>query len=376
MPSISKPVRKKDGTYTCRVRFFDSSQLPNYKTKTYTAESAAAAKSLAYKDVQDYDKGLLNPWTNTKKNAKTSSNKYKLQNLIIQYKVEKQHRWTQSTRNLMEVQFAALLKEHGNNTLVGDLESWHFEKIINSHSSYFTAERYCNTYSAFCKWLHKNGYIGKPLKLELQVRKHSPIITYVTVEELKAIKKAIVQRAREQRAGQILHANPEANQLYLIRLLNFAFITGLRRSELIDLRVKDIDQELGYLHIRNSKGKREDSMPYYQVKPLVKIIERQIWKLKKENLYQPNQRLFLISSGDRLSKSFKKYVRLALPPHRAEKIKFHSLRHGSATWLLQHLSISEVSEWLRHNDIRTTLKYAKIVKKELANKVGNAFNKL
>jgi site-specific recombinase XerD len=57
-----------------------------------------------------------------------------------------------------------------------------------------------------------------------------------------------------------------------------------------------------------------------------------------------------------LSKLFKRYVlRADLNP----KLKFHSLRHTFASWLVQKgVSIYEVSKLLGHSDIRVTQIYA------------------
>jgi len=78
-------------------------------------------------------------------------------------------------------------------------------------------------------------------------------------------------------------------------------------------------------------------------------------------------------SGNRLSQSyvehkFKQYVRSA---GLKENLKFHSLRHTFATWLVQNgASIYEVQKLLGHSDIKTTQIYAHLLASELHSTVN------
>ena len=74
-----------------------------------------------------------------------------------------------------------------------------------------------------------------------------------------------------------------------------------------------------------------------------------------------------IISQDRITKTFKKYViKSKLNP----KLKFHSLRHTFASWLVQRgVSIYEVSKLLGHSDIKVTEIYAHLKPENLRNAV-------
>jgi site-specific recombinase XerD len=78
-------------------------------------------------------------------------------------------------------------------------------------------------------------------------------------------------------------------------------------------------------------------------------------------------------SGNRLSQSyvehkFKQYVRWA---GLNDDLKFHSLRHTFATWVVQNgASIYEVQKLLGHSDIKTTQIYAHLMASELHSTVN------
>ncbi len=68
-----------------------------------------------------------------------------------------------------------------------------------------------------------------------------------------------------------------------------------------------------------------------------------------------------------VSKTFKKYViKAQINPD----LKFHSLRHTFASWLVQRgVSIYEVSKLLGHSDIKVTEIYAHLKPENLRNAV-------
>jgi integrase len=70
---------------------------------------------------------------------------------------------------------------------------------------------------------------------------------------------------------------------------------------------------------------------------------------------------------DFISKKFKKIVRKA---GLDDRLKFHSLRHTFASWLVQaSVSIYQVSKLLGHADIKTTQIYSHLKPEDLTNAV-------
>ncbi len=82
-----------------------------------------------------------------------------------------------------------------------------------------------------------------------------------------------------------------ASNLQARAILMTLYSTGVRRSELVRLRVQDIDSERMVIHIRKGKGGKDRDLPL-----CTKLLEtlREYWRWKKPKAY-----LFPSSSGHR-----------------------------------------------------------------------------
>ena len=143
--------------------------------------------------------------------------------------------------------------------------------------------------------------------------------------------------------------------------------TGLRRSELIALRWRDIDFQLMQANVthsiwRNVEGdtKTETSRKPVPLHPFV-IEELQQWK--SVTLYRSNQDFLfpsVVKNGTQPltpDMILRRHVRPALNRIGVTKrIGWHSFRHGLATTLRQHgVDIKTAQELLRHASGRITL---------------------
>lgn len=149
-------------------------------------------------------------------------------------------------------------------------------------------------------------------------------------------------------------------------LFIFAVHTGLRQMELITLKWNQINFKERRLILDNqsniTKSKKVRSQP-------LNIMALQI--LNKRKLISENDCVFTLDnniiSQDRITKTFKKYV---IKSKLNTKLKFHSLRHTFASWLVQRgVSIYEVSKLLGHSDIKVTEIYAHLKPENLRNAV-------
>ncbi|MDA3840595.1 MAG: tyrosine-type recombinase/integrase [Patescibacteria group bacterium] len=145
-------------------------------------------------------------------------------------------------------------------------------------------------------------------------------------------------------------------------LLGLSYGAGLRISETLNLKLKDVSIDELVIHIKDAKGKKDriTIIPESLIPHLSKQCS------EKEN----NDYVFESSRGGRLTqrsaqKVFEKYLKVSSINKPAT---FHSLRHSFATHLLENgVDIRYVQELLGHANIRTTQIYTKVTNPILKN---------
>ncbi|QQS59320.1 tyrosine-type recombinase/integrase [Candidatus Peregrinibacteria bacterium] len=145
-------------------------------------------------------------------------------------------------------------------------------------------------------------------------------------------------------------------------LLSLAYASGLRISEIRDLRVQDIDFENILLHIKGAKGQKDRITPFSE--KLVSHLRNKIAGKERSEL------IFESSKGGKLtSRTLQKVFQNALQNTGIKKpATFHSLRHSFATHLLENgTDIRYVQELLGHANIRTTQRYTQVTNLKLKN---------
>ena len=144
-------------------------------------------------------------------------------------------------------------------------------------------------------------------------------------------------------------------------ILTTIYSAGLRRSELINLKVSDIDSRRGLIKIRGSKGKKDR----YTI-----LSGKLIELLRKYYLaYGPDEWLFEGRNGGQYSAtSIAKILKRAVKQAGIEKHATpHSLRHSFATHLLeQGTNLRYIQEILGHEDPKTTQIYTHVATNEIS----------
>lgn len=151
-------------------------------------------------------------------------------------------------------------------------------------------------------------------------------------------------------------------------LVEVLYSTGLRCSELVNLRVQDVDLEDGVIRVEKGKGSRDRIVVFgsYAKKKLEQYLQSE--RLVLASFGCPIY-LFLGRGGHKLST---RYIQLLLQEMRAylpskPMLTPHVLRHSFATHLLNNgASLRIVQQLLGHQRIKTTELYTQVSQKELA----------
>ena len=168
---------------------------------------------------------------------------------------------------------------------------------------------------------------------------------------------------------EALISQPDARNEQGVRdkaILETLYATGMRVSELSNLKSNNVNLDIGFLRCIG-KGNKERIIPLG--KKSIHSINRYLEFSRPHFLKQKTSDLLFISrSGTKLSRQsiWKLVKRYALKAKIKKSIKVHTLRHSFATHLLQRgADLRSVQEMLGHSNISTTQIYTHIDKERL-----------
>ncbi|TLY29488.1 MAG: integrase [Ignavibacteria bacterium] len=174
---------------------------------------------------------------------------------------------------------------------------------------------------------------------------------------------------RETKLPDIL-SEDEVKRLFLTvsnlkhrTMLMLAYASGLRVSEVVRLRIEDIDGDRGLLHIRDAKGKKDR----FTVFP--ESLRGQLAAYWRQSRLGKRGWLFPGQTPDRhiSERSIQAVVERALKTSGiAKPVSMHTLRHSFATHLLEHgTDLRYIQDLLGHQSVRTTQIYTHVSQKAL-----------
>lgn len=150
-----------------------------------------------------------------------------------------------------------------------------------------------------------------------------------------------------------------------LAILELLYATGLRVSELMGLKITDLNLDLGFLTVTAGKGNKQRVVPIG--KPAWDATERYL-SAARPTLAMRRKRtdtghVFLNRNGGPLSRisAWKMIKRYAVEAGINKNISPHSMRHSFATHLLEGgANLRDVQLLLGHADISTTEIYTRI----------------
>lgn len=150
-------------------------------------------------------------------------------------------------------------------------------------------------------------------------------------------------------------------------MLEFAYATGMRVTEIISLNIDDIDLEKGYATCRT--GKKERTVPIGNMS--LKALKEYVQNARNIIIKDENEKaLFVNVNGQRLTRQgFWKIIKYYKEQAHIEKdITPHVLRHSFATHLLQNgADLKSIQTMLGHSDILSTQIYMQFQDETLKN---------
>lgn len=220
-----------------------------------------------------------------------------------------------------------------------------------------TIATYWTKLSGFFQWLVKKGYL-KLNPLDSDLNKY-PDVEYA---DKKWLGKNQIERI-------ILTLNTYSWKNNLVKKRNIAMFntllfTGVRKGELLGLRLDDVDLEKRELRVRaeTSKSRRQRLLPIHG--DLCKILRDYLDERNRAGYKAIN---FWISDGqDRgfTANGLKHLVQL-LVKESGTKFYVHQLRHTFAINLLNNnVDIAKLKQLLGHRDIRMTASYVRCLPPE------------
>jgi site-specific recombinase XerD len=138
-------------------------------------------------------------------------------------------------------------------------------------------------------------------------------------------------------------------------IISLAYSVGLRVSEVINLKIEDIDSKRMIIHIKNAKGRKDRIVPLSQ--NILELLRKYYIK------YRPNEYLFngqnsLQYSSRSCNSIVKKYI--------DSKYHFHLLRHSCFTHLIENDTDCRIIQKIAgHSNIKTTEGYMQVSTKVL-----------
>ncbi len=144
-------------------------------------------------------------------------------------------------------------------------------------------------------------------------------------------------------------------------ILHLFYATGLRVSELVGLRLKDVNLEVGYLRCLG-KGQRERVVPIGS--RAIQTTREYLYNLRPQLVEgHSTDRIFVSRTGRPLDRTncWRLVVKYARRMGIAGKVSPHTLRHSFATHLLAGgADLRVLQEMLGHADVATTQVYTHV----------------
>jgi len=249
---------------------------------------------------------------------------------------------------------------------------------VGKRVSVSTQNRHYATLSCFYNWLMRRSYVSEnPMKAILRRKPNKDAGEVNSKDIIRHLEKDVIEK--------IMANAKSVREEFLFDLL---YSSGLRISEALSLNVQDVKN--GVITIRQGKGNR--ARVTYLSKQSEKLFKKYLEKRtpdrdvmataktaeERERLRNEGA-LFTTNNGTRLgyhrANQLFKQAAIGFKNTDGTVLTIHQLRHTFCTERVGHIDIRVLQKLAGHSDIRTTLRYAKVVDKVAENQF-HKFNEM
>ena len=225
---------------------------------------------------------------------------------------------------------------------------------------------------------------GQPLDISTQCARLMAITKFIKVMDYyDLINGAFAEKFRLPRIPRRLPKNiPTVEEIELVleqalimgrlglrnrAIIEVFYATGIRRIELVNVNIRDVDFQRQILTVREGKNKNDRNVPI--ARRALDWVERYLKEMRPRFAkLSSGEALFLTEAGQRIKPhKVTDMVTKCINRSGIDKTgSCHLLRHATGTEMLRHgADIREVQEMLGHSDISSTQIYAHVTINDL-----------
>jgi integrase/recombinase XerD len=241
-----------------------------------------------------------------------------------------------------EVSFAALESYQRN--------QFHHRKADGAPLSFRTQSHRLVVVKLLCSWLVRQGHLGFDPAAGI---------------ELPRVERRLPEATLSADEADAVLAGPDVATPLGLRdraVLEGLYSSALRRSELIGLRVADVDRQRGTVFVRQGKGAKDRYVPIGE--RAVAWVRRYVDEVRPRLVKYPDSGVLFVSAGgerlcaDWLTRTVRAYVKAGAP---TKKGSCHLFRHSAATLMLEGgADVRYVAEYLGHENLESTKIYTRV----------------
>lgn len=211
----------------------------------------------------------------------------------------------------------------------------------------------------FLEFLHQMGLslAPTPFKYCVEHQRKRPLLILST-HEVKALYEAVPFTF-----SVLTFAKREARQMALKLVLDLCYGCGLRRTEVLNLKIKDVLFDRKIVYVKQGKNYKDRYVPLNDT--LLRSIEDFTYNYRRDFTTGRTEYLYPFGKTALANALYLVLEQCSNLTLKAKKPSLHTLRHSIATHLLQNgMDIENIALFLGHSSLESTQIYTHILKDE------------